>query len=128
MKQFATLRTGELVPVHIFRRTHTTLGNLVHVLFTRIAASQGMSVRNVRAYLAVITGRADMVEVFGRRMPVAWSTGLGAMNTTEFGAFVVDALEAIRDEVLPRLALTDRAEVMLLMDKVANELDASSRT
>jgi hypothetical protein len=126
VEQFKRLRQEECVELRLYRKRSRTLGNIAGVLFAKIAAAQGVRVRNIRNYLCIATGRCDMVELYDRMIPVAWGTGPGDMSNEEFAAFLESALRQIDIDVMPMLEDDhQRDEILLLMDKLRGELDAA---
>src|SRR5262249_54375804 len=116
--QFAGLRRGDVINLQLYQRRPHGFSVLLQILFRRIAASKGIRVRNVRGWLAVATGRADTVKLFGRPVPIPWSTNPGDMSAAELEAFWLDARDVIVDDILPTLSAYDRADVQALIDNV----------
>lgn len=117
--QFRNLRKNSIVDLELFQRRSRTFSNSLHLLFTRIAKSKGVRVRNVRGWLMIATGRADMVQfASGRLVPIAWGTNPGDMSAAELEAFWLDARDVILDDILPTLSAFDRDEVRQLIDNV----------
>jgi len=104
------LSIGEKVRVRIQRAP--TFRDYVHMIFARIGKVRGKSVQNIAGWLAIATGRCDIVPLPGddsRSFPVPHSTS--SMNAVEFEAFWEDAREVILQEILPLLPAADAAAI-----------------
>lgn len=130
----AKLIVGTTVNVEIYQPRDMTLNNAIAVVFDRIAQGLNMRVRNVRGWLAVATGRADLASINGRLVPVPWGTGPRDMSNDEFEVFFEDCIPFINDQILPLLApsaaddihrMIERCGAMNPRPQVAD--DASSR-
>jgi hypothetical protein len=109
------LNVGETVAVEVYRTRHNRFATKVHFVFERIATSRGLRVRNVRGWIAAMTGRADLVEIDGDQALVAWGTGPRDMNEPEFQSFWEDSEDVIRTRILPSLHPDDAEDVIRMM-------------
>src|SRR5262249_54084355 len=87
----------------------------VNFVFERIAAASGIRVRNVRGWVASMTGRADAVTINGVMALVAHGTGPRDMNEDAFRAFWSDAKLVIIEEVCPTLPERDATDVLQMI-------------
>lgn len=114
----AKLVVGERVAAEVYRPRDNKFASRVHFVFERIAQSQGMSVRNVRGWIAALTGRADVVTINGRTVMVPWGTGPRDMSNAELHGFWDDAREVIARHIVPTLEGVDRVDVLSMLDEM----------
>lgn len=114
----AKLKIGETVAVEIYRERANKFSSKVQFVFERIANSEGVRnrVRNVRGWVAAMTGRADIVCINGVSTTVPWGTGPRDMGGDEFEGFWEDAKQVIADDILPRLTADDASAVRSMME------------
>jgi hypothetical protein len=113
----AKLTVGSCVNVEIYQPRDTTLNNAVAVVFEKIAQALNMRVRNVRGWLAVATGRADLASINGRLVPVPWGTGPRDMNNDEFEVFFEDCIPVIEGQILPLLAPSAADDIHRMIER-----------
>ena len=109
------LDIGEDVAVEIYRERLNKFAAKVEMVFQRIAKAKGMRVRNVRGWLAAMTGRADVITIGNKKTLVACGTGPRDMNADEFEAFWMDSREVIQETILPTLEQEDAAEIRRML-------------
>lgn len=115
----ATLRTGDVVDLHLFQRRSRTLGNGLYLLIKRLAEAKGWRLRTTRSALAIWTGRSDLFEIYpGRKIPIAWGTSPSEMSQTELSEFAVDVANVIELELLPTLPAHSADEIRELIGNV----------
>jgi hypothetical protein len=112
---FGKLKDGEIVGVEVYRERNVGFNAKVNHIFLRLAEAKGVRVRNIRGWIAAMTGRADIVHIDGRKIAVAWATSPRDMSAEEFQAFYEDARTVIRELILPKLAEADAKEIEELM-------------
>lgn len=107
-QQLDAISVGERVEVVIYRERNPKFDGLLFKAFDLVGAAMGWRTRNVRGWLAIKTGRADVVEwpPHDKRSGflVPHSTSPADMGTAELEAFWEDATVTIRNEVLPHIA------------------------
>lgn len=116
--QMRKLTFGAVVDVEIFQRRSMKTNNLLHLIFKRIGESQQIRVRNVRGWIMILSGRADIVDLFGHKLAVPWGSGPGDMSADEFTVFVDDAKKIIADEIIPNLQPHDAEEVKEMLGRL----------
>lgn len=110
--QLDAIPVGEKVDVVIYRdRGSPKFENLVYLTFALIGEAMKWRTRNVRGWLAIRTGRADIVtwppkeklpkDHIVNPLLVPHGTGPSDMGRAELEAFWDDAREVTRREVLP---------------------------
>lgn len=109
------LKIGETVACELFRARNNTFAARIHFVFERIAAAQGMKIRNVKGWVAAATGRADVVTISGITAIVPHPTGAQEMGTPELEAFWSDARQVIIDEICPTLDQRDATDVLQMI-------------
>jgi len=104
---FSHLNKDELVTIAIYRERNRRFNAKVNLIIERVAKLHGMRSRNLRAWLAAKTGRADVIYVDGAPVSVPWSTSVRDMSAAEFAAFWDDAkphlYELIKDQHSPEV-------------------------
>ena len=117
------LKLGQRVQVEIYQERPRFLSNRAATVFGLIGQAKGMRVRNVRGWIAIGTGRADLVDIGGGKVTaVPHSTGPRDMSGEQFEAFWEDAVEFIERVILPGIMPEHRAEIARLL---WTETDAS---
>ena len=111
------LNLGETVAVEVYRARHNKFASRVQFIFERIARARGIRVRNVRGWIAAMTGRADLVVIDDEPVLVAWGTGPRDMNEAEFQSFWEDAEDVICERIIPSLKPGDAADVLNMMHR-----------
>jgi len=106
---------GELVAVEMYHRRDNKVSNRAQLAFEKIGKAYGYRIRNVRGWIASVTGRADLVEIDGDRALVAWGTGPRDMNAAEFQGFWEDAIDVITARILPTLDRTEADAILRLL-------------
>src|SRR5262249_38797224 len=114
---FDKLQFGEQVAVEVYRERDNKFGSRVHFVFERIAKAYDMRVRNVRGWIAAMTGRADLVTIGRNSVLVPWGTGPRDMSAAEFQGFWDDAKEVIETHIIPTLAEGDRDDVRTMVER-----------
>jgi len=109
------LDVGETVAVEVYRARHNAFAAKVQFVFERIAQAQNNRVRNVRGWIAAMTGRADLVDIDGESALVAWGTGPRDMSEPEFRSFWEDADDVIRARIVPTLKPDDANDVLAML-------------
>lgn len=104
----ATIPLGEAVEVVIYRReSDTPFSRLVYKTFNLVGAAMKWRARNVRGWLAVKTGRADLVAWppggVHKVMTIPHGTGPTEMSQAALEVFWDEAVEVIKSDVLPRV-------------------------
>jgi len=112
----AKLHVSEIVAVEIYHERHNKFASKVHLIFDRIAHAKRMRVRNVRGWVAAMTGRADLVVIDGKPALVPWGTGSRDMREPEFEAFWQDSEQIIKEKILPALQPEDAREILEMME------------
>lgn len=112
---------GERVDVIILRERDPRFSALVYKTFSLVGGAIKWRARNVRGWLAIKTGRADLVAWppvgVHKVMTVPHGTGPADMNNVELEAFWEDAREVIRREILPHVHPDDAAEITWRLDE-----------
>lgn len=110
------LTISEDVNVEIYRPRNSKFANKVQLVFERIAQAKGTRVRNVRGWIAALSGRADIIELTpGALVMVAWGTGPRDMNAEDFESFWEDARVIIIDKILPTLRDDDAQDIKRML-------------
>ena len=110
------LKLGQRVQVEIYQERPRFLSNRAAAVFALIGQAKGMRVRNVRGWIAVGTGRADLVDIGGGKVTaIAHGTGPRDMSGDEFELFWEDAVEFIERVVLPGIMPEHRDEIARLL-------------
>jgi hypothetical protein len=113
------LEVGTQVHAEIYQIRDQKFSNQVNTVFERIGKSKGITVRNVRGWLAVATGRADLVRLDGGRTYwVPHGTGPRDMNAVQFEAFWEDARVVIFRDILPTLAQEDADHIAQMIESM----------
>jgi hypothetical protein len=101
----AKLKLGQRVQVAIYQERPNFLSNRAAKVFELIATAHGMRVKNVRGWIAVATGRAEIMHVGGGKIiTIPHGTGPRDMSMAEFEAFWEDAVAFISKEILPTIS------------------------
>jgi hypothetical protein len=96
------LKAGQRVQVEIYQERPRFLSNRAAKVFELIGQAKGMRVRNVRGWIAVGTGRADLVDIGGGKVTaIPHGTGPRDMNGDQFEMFWQDAVEFIERVIFP---------------------------
>lgn len=112
----AKLKQGQRVQVAIYQERPNFLSNRAAKVFELIATAHGMRVKNVRGWIAVATGRAEIMHVGnGKIITIPHGTGPRDMSAEQFEAFWEDAVEFITREILPTISQRYRAEIEPLL-------------
>ena len=114
------LSIGEQIAVEVYRERSNKFASKVHFVFERIAKSYDMTVRNVRGWIAALTGRADLVTINGKAVLVPWGTGPRDMSGAQLQSFWEDARDVIQAEILPTLRADDRNAIAGMLDDMSN--------
>jgi hypothetical protein len=112
----AKLKLSQRVQVEIYQERPKFLSNRAAHVFELIGQAKGMRVRNVRGWIAIGTGRADLVDIGGGKVAaVPHGTGPRDMSGEQFEAFWEDAVEFIERVILPGIMPDQRAEIARLL-------------
>ena len=99
------LKIGQRVRVEIYQERPKFLSNRAAKVFELIGQAKGMRVRNVRGWIAVGTGRADLIDIGGGKVTaIPHGTGPRDMSGEQFETFWEDAVEFIERVVFPGIA------------------------
>ena len=114
----ASIPIGERVLVTIKRDRLPQFADLVYATLRLVAAAMGLRDRTARGWLAIRTGRADVVHwPSSRTVIVAHGTGPSDMNNVELEAFWDDARAVIVEEVLPYVDHEAREQISFRLDQ-----------
>lgn len=124
--QLQEIPIGEKVEVVIYRDRFPKFDALVYATFNLIGEAMKWRARNVRGWLAIKTGRADVVrwppvelapkDHIVNSVLVPHGTGPADMNRAELEAFWEDAREVTRRDVLPYASAELREQIMWRLD------------
>jgi hypothetical protein len=120
------LQVGETVACELYRERQQKFSNAVQLVFDRIATAKGVSIRNVRGWIAAQTGRADFVKIGHKGVLVAHSTSPRDMGNVEFEAFWADARTVILNEIVPTLEPADAANLDSMVRQLTSDSWAAS--
>jgi hypothetical protein len=110
------LKIGQRVQVEIFQERPKFLSNRAAKVFELIGQAKGMRVRNVRGWIAVGTGRADLVDIGGGKVTaIPHGTGPRDMSGEQFETFWEDAVEFIERVVFPGITQEHRELIAPLL-------------
>lgn len=115
--EVARLADGEVVELHMWKLpARDVVSNILGAVFQKIAAAKHWRVSTARSLIMLMTGRFELVDLHGRKLPIAWSQG--DMRSDDLTAFADDAAEAITCEILPGLREDKRDEISELLGKL----------
>jgi hypothetical protein len=116
------LKVGQRVQVEIYQERPKFLSNKAAKVFELIGQAKGMRVRNVRGWIAVGTGRADLVDIGGGKVTaIPHGTGPRDMSGEQFVSFWHDACEFIERVVFPGITPEHRALIAPLLRNETGE-------
>lgn len=96
------LKDGEKVLLWVHKARYPEHHKLAWAVFQKIADATGQTAENIALWLKLETGRFDYVQlVDGRVIEAPHSLKFESMSQAEFQSFWNDALEIIKDKVLP---------------------------
>ena len=96
------LNDGDKVLMWVHKARYPEHHKLAWAVFQRIADATGQTAENIALWLKLETGRFDYVQlVDGRVIEAPHSLKFESMSQAEFQLFWNDALEIVKDKVLP---------------------------
>lgn len=111
----SAIPVGEKVEVIIYRQRNPSFARLVYKTFNLVGDAMKWRARNVRGWLAVKTGRADLVAwppTGGHKvMTIPHGTGPTDMSQLELSEFWDDAKVVIREQVIPYASDAQKTEL-----------------
>lgn len=128
-EHLASMPPGEEIEVAIYRREpNAPFANLFYKTMNLVGEAMQWRARNVRGWLALKTGRFDIVrwpplKIYPPQdlpVPVPHGTGPTDMNTVELEAFWDEAREVIRKEVLPHVGAVEAEGIRWRIENLLN--------
>jgi hypothetical protein len=99
------IKPGEKVLVHVHRARYPEHHRLAFAVFNKLADAKGLPVDTIVLYLKWETGHVNLVRLpNGKVVAEAKSINFESMGQTEFQAWWNQALQVVKEKLLPKIS------------------------